>query len=383
MRVAIFTDNDFDKVNGVTTALGAVLRHAPADIAPRIYTASTLGVDRPDYLSIAAPGVPIPFYAEMKMYWPSWRRFARRVREDGIRVLHLTTPGPLGLAALRVARQTGLPLVGSFHTHLEAYTATLSGSHRLGRWMSLYLRWMYNHCARVLAPSEDTRALLISRGTPADRLAIWPRGVDTELFQPSRRSASWRREWRVAEDRPALLYVGRLSREKGLLRLPLLSAALHRRGIDHRLVFAGDGPVRRELSDACPDAVFLGSLDRGAVATAFASSDVFVFPSTTDTAGNVVLEAQASGVPVVVSATGGPKENLLPGQTGLVCDDDLVTWMDALSWLTGSRETRRDMGEAARGYALTRRWDLALAPLYDAYRAVSRGASGQRLVEAA
>jgi glycosyltransferase involved in cell wall biosynthesis len=321
MRVAVFTDNDFEKVNGVTTALTAVIRRAPPDVLPRIYTASTLAVDQPDYLALAAAGVPIPFYSEMKMYWPSWRELARRIQADGVELLHLTTPGPLGLAALWVARRTRLPMVGSFHTDLEAYTATLSGSTQLARCMGRYLRWMYEHCRTVLVPSEATRLMLIERGLDGARLEVWPRGVDTELFNPDRRSESLRDQWRVSDRQPALLYVGRISREKNLMGLPELSDVLHHAGLDHRLVFAGDGPLRRELADACPDAAFLGFLGREAVASAFASADLLLFPSETDTAGNVVLEAQAAGLPVLVSWRGGPRENLLTNTSGFICDD--------------------------------------------------------------
>lgn len=370
MRVAVFTDNDFDKVNGVTTALTALLRHAPGDIEPRIYTAATLGLDRPDYFALPSRSTPIPFYGEMRMYWPAWRRFADRVRADGVEVLHLTTPGPVGLAALWVRRQTALPLVGSFHTDLEAYTTRLSGSARLGAWMGRYLHWMYGHCRRTLVPSTATRDLLLARGGREDRLVIWPRGVDTALFTPSRRSARLRDEWRVSDERPALIYVGRLSPEKDVLRLPVLSAALHARGLAHRLVLVGDGPARGDLAAACPDAVFTGTLGREAVADAFASADIFVFPSATDTAGNVVLEAQAAGLPVVVSTHGGPRENMAADRTGVICGDESGEWTASVAMLLMSTRRRRCMGEAARAYALRRRWDIALAPLYDTYREV-------------
>ena len=143
MRAAIFTDNDFDKINGVTTTLTAVLRHAPPDIQPRIYTAAGLGADQPDYFALRSLGVGIPFYREMKMYVPHWRRYLERVLEDGVDLIHLTTPGPLGLVALWVAAQARLPLIGSFHTDLSAYTRLLSGSERLGSLMREYMRWMY------------------------------------------------------------------------------------------------------------------------------------------------------------------------------------------------------------------------------------------------
>ena len=135
MRVAIFTDNDFNKVNGVTTTLRAVLEHAPEDIDARIYTCNARGLDTADCLSLAAVGFGIPFYREMKLYLPSVRRLMRHVIADGAEVVHLTTPGPVGLAALFIARRLGLPMIGSFHTDLEAYARLLSGSERLATLM--------------------------------------------------------------------------------------------------------------------------------------------------------------------------------------------------------------------------------------------------------
>lgn len=370
MKVAIFTDNDFDKINGVTTTLTAVLGHAPADLSPRIYTAAALGADQPDYLALRSFGVGIPFYREMKMYVPHWRQYLERVKNDGVEVIHLTTPGPLGLVALWVAAHASLPLVGSFHTDLSAYTRLLSGSDRLGSLMQEYMRWMYGHCRRVLVPSESTRQLLEAAKCPADRIRIWGRGVDTKLFAPERRSQQLRDDWRAADDRPALLYVGRLSKEKGLALLPALQGALGRRGLNHRLVLAGDGPMRRQLADECPEAVIMGPLGREDVARAFASADLFVFPSETDTAGNVVLEAQASGLPVVVSSEGGPQEQMRPGLTGAVCSGrDPDTWAEAIATLL-QPTTHAAAASAAREYGLSRRWDVALAPLFDAYREI-------------
>ena len=371
MKVAIFTDNDFDKVNGVTTTLTEVLRQAPAEVIPRIYTASALGTDRPDYLALRSFGLGIPFYREMKMYLPHWRQYLERVRQDQIDVIHLTTPGPLGLVALWVAAQASLPLVGSFHTDLSAYTRLLSGSERLGTLMQVYMRWMYGHCRRVLVPSESTRQLMVAAKCPAERIGIWSRGVDTQLFTPARRSPRVRSEWQVSDARPALLYVGRLSKEKGLELLPQLQAALRARSFEHRLIIAGDGPMRRQLAEQCPDAVMTGPLSREAVASVFASADLFVFPSETDTAGNVVLEAQASGLPVVVSAAGGPKEQMRAGVTGAVCTGrDAATWADAIVGF-GRGPAHAAAASAAREFGVSRRWDVALAPLFDAYREIA------------
>jgi len=368
MKVAVFTDNDFVNVNGVTTTLRAAVEYAPAGMSVRVYTAARTGADDPHYLALASLGMPIPFYGEMRIYMPRPFAFLRHAREDHIDVVHLTTPGPVGLAAIWVASKLRVPLVGSFHTDLAAYTAVLSGSSRLGALMREYMRWPYGKCARVLVPSESTRELLIRAKADARRIRIWPRGVDTTLFSPVKRSAPLREAWDVDERRPALLYVGRVSREKSLDMLPVLQEHLHALGIDHRFIVAGEGPMLEELRARMPAAFFTGVLSRTAVAEAFASADVFVFPSRTDTAGNVVLEAQASGLPVIVSSDGGPRENMLPDQSGVVCGTEASEWASRIRDLISHRAARDRMGRAARAYALTRRWETALEPLYRAYR---------------
>jgi glycosyltransferase involved in cell wall biosynthesis len=376
LNIGIFTDNDFGKVNGVTTSLKAVLRHAPEGIRPRIYTASDEGESRAEYFAVRSLGAGIPFYREMTMYWPRALRLLREARLDRIDVVHLTTPGPVGLAAMFVARRLALPMVGSFHTDLAAYTERLSGSPRLGSLMREYLRWPYGRCARVLAPSESTRLLLVDAKIRADKIGIWRRGVDTQTFAPAHRSVSLRERWGVSAARPAVLYAGRISKEKGLGLLPRIEAALLRHGVDHRLVLVGDGPMRSSLEATLRDAVFTGTLPPAGVAEAMASADLFLFPSDTDSAGNVVLEAQACGLPVLVSSLGGPREYIRPDETGIVCPaGEAERFGYAAAMLLRSPVRRRTMGEAARAHAMTLRWELALAPLYHAYRDVAGAAS--------
>jgi glycosyltransferase involved in cell wall biosynthesis len=184
-----------------------------------------------------------------------------------------------------------------------------------------------------------------------------------------------RQQWRADPDHPVVLYVGRVSAEKGVGLLPALHEALMRRGLLHRLVVVGDGPLRADLARRCPDAVCTGTLGRDSVADAYAWADVFVFPSTTDTAGNVVLEAQASGLPVVVSDCGGPREQLVPGESGFVCGPALDEWVAAVGHLLADRQLRARMGARARAVACGREWSAALVPLFDTYRrAVAPGA---------
>ena len=378
IRGAVFTDNDFAKVNGVTTTLSALLRYAPPGVAPRIYTHADAAVDEPGYVALPAPGMGLPLYREMKVYLPRLRALRSRVLADGVDLIHLTTPGPVGLAALHVASAAGLPLVGSFHTDLGSYVRMLSGSARLERWLRLYLRWLYGHCRRVFVPSAATGAMLVAEGLDPARITLWVRGVDAEAFSPRRRSAALREEWAAGDGSGALvlLYAGRVSREKGLAELPDVAARLRAAGIAHRWVVVGDGPYRRELAARLEGAVFMGTLEHAAVSRPMASADLFVFPSCTDTAGNVVLEAQASGLPVLVSDRGGPMENVRPGVTGCICRGGRSRELaDAIAGLAADPGRRRAMSAAARQYALTRRWDRALAPVYAAYQEVAGPAS--------
>ena len=289
MRVAVFTDDDFEKVNGVTTTLTALVSHAPPDLQPRVYTAGALGTDAPTYFALRSLSVGIPFTGDLRMYVPRLPAYLRRVIADKVDVLHLTTPGPMGLTAVWIAAKTGLPLVGSIHDS-EAYTTMLRGSRRLRRWMGGYRRWIYGRCQTVLVPSAATHAMLLQTRSNGGRICLWTRGVDTTLFSPQRRSSGLRERWRVSERKPALLYVGRVSREKGLDMLPLILERLYALGMPHRLIVAGDGPLRPWLVQRCPEAIFTGSLGREAVAEVFASADLFLCPSRTDTAGHVVLE---------------------------------------------------------------------------------------------
>ena len=376
MRVAIFTDNDFDKVNGVTTTLKAVLRHVPMAWHARIYTAGDAGTSTDTYFCASGLAAPIPWYRDMRVYLPRIASFARELRRHGVDLVHITTPGPVGLIGRHLERRCGVPVVGSYHTHFGEYVETLSGSKRLGRRMNDYMRWYYSPSRTLLVPSKATREMLIDHGYRADRLRVWPRGVDTDQFSPSRSSAQIRRRWQVDDRRLAILYAGRLSAEKGLRLVAPIQRELYRRGVEHRFIFVGDGPMADELRRDCPDGVFLGNVTPGQVAVAMASADLFLFPSATDSCGNVVLEAQASGLPVVVADVGGPRHQMVPDATGIVCPaGDVASFVDAV---VGLRHpiARRSMSVVARQHAMSRDWPDALRPLYHTWReALSQRAS--------
>lgn len=372
-RVAIYTDNDFEKVNGVTTTLKAVLRCTPPDIDARLYTMSDDDVTTPTYVSSRSIGIGLPRYPQMKIYWPRLGPLSRALSRDSADVVHLTTPGPVGLAGRWLASRYRRPMVGSFHTNLGDYACALGGGSAFGRGagrlLDDYMRWLYGGCSRVLVPSTGTRQALIELGYDPQRLSVWSRGVDAEVFSPDRRSAALRQSWGVDHDTPVLLYVGRLSREKGLHRLIDISRSLAGRHLKHQLVIAGDGPLLCELSARLPSAIFCGEVTHQQVGAVMASADVFVFPSDTDTFGNVVLEAQACGLPAVVSALGGPKEAISDDVTGFVVPagrEEL--WTTKVAALLQHADLRRAFAEEARRRAASRDWRQTLAPLYQEWR---------------
>jgi len=373
LKVGIFTDNDFGKFNGVTTSLGAVLEHAPADVTLRVYTSGVGETDRADQLGRSSVGPGLPSSREATVCLTPLRRLLRQARADALDVIHLTTPGPVGLAALYVAWRLQLPLVGSLHAHRAVCASQLLGSRRLGEFMQEYVQWLYRRCDRIMLTGQARPAVLLAGDMNSAKLRLWAGGVSTARFNPTRRSETLRGAWGVSHRRPAVIYVGRLSPEKGLGDLKAVLRALTARSIAHRFIFVGDGPLRRDLQSWFPDAVFTGTLLPDDVAVAMASSDLLVFPSRAPSAGSVVLEAQASGLPVAVTDEGGAKENMVPGTTGVVCGSTRELSRQVLE-LCVRTESRQRMAAAAAGYAMGRPWKTALAPLYQAYRDVGASA---------
>jgi glycosyltransferase involved in cell wall biosynthesis len=296
-------------------------------------------------------------------------------------VIHLATPGPVGLAGRIIARRLRLPITGSYHGRVGAGLPVFGGSRPVGGMTDAWVRWLYRPCRPLLVPHHAALDSLILAGHRADHLRLWPPGVDTQQFSPARRSPRLRWLWGVDERRPALAYVGRLSRENGLHLLPLIQRQLAAWGIRHRLVIVGDGPMAAELRARCPDAVFLGAQPHDDVADAMASADVLISPG--DTTGAAVLEAQACGLPVIVSDRGGSQEQMVPGRTGLVARTGVAeAFADAVRRIVRDRDTLHDMSRRAREMAVTRRWSGAIRPLVLAWHTAARAGAAAKHVRA-
>lgn len=321
----------------------------------------------------------LPEYELQKLSFPPILQILDYVQREGFSEIIISTPGPIGLTGVLAAKMLNLQMTGIYHTDFPEYIRILTEDSFLESLAWTYMRWFYGQQDTVYVNSEQYRRSWIERGIEAEKLKILPRGLDTELFKPARRDESFwdrfesrtsnadRRTLNVEQDvSPAssevvrLLYVGRVSKEKDLDVLAAAYRQLRDEACPVKLFVVGIGPYSDGLAELVPDAVFTGYLAGEELATAYASADIFVFPSTTDTFGNVIIEAQASGLPVVVSDLGGPKELVEPGINGMVTKAyNVQDFASAVRSLVTDAALRRRMGTAACESVMDRSWPTA------------------------
>ena len=319
---------------------------------------------------VPVPSIPLPCRPEYRLALGMAGYVKRQLLDFQPDIIHIGVPDLLGHAALQLARAQGIPVVASYHTRYETYLRHYWHLAWAERLLTGILRRFYGACREVYVPSESTREALLADGL-RDNFKPWPRGIDTERFTPAKRSREWRTRLGIGADELVILHVSRLVREK---RLDTLTAALNRVTLSHRVVIVGDGPDRDIVERKLPHAIFAGFLRDEALATAYASSDIFVFPSDSESFGNVTLEAMASGLPTVCADATGSRSLVVPGQTGfLVPAGDAGGFAHQLTVLAQDLTLRRRMGEAARTRALTFSWEETLARMLGYYRALLAG----------
>lgn len=304
--------------------------------------------------SISAPGRPD---YRVSLGLPSHVREHVEAFEPAI--IHIATPDLLGRKALLYAKKRGLPVVATYHTHFSSYLSyyKLSIAEPL---LWRYLRWFYGQCDQIYVPSASMADVLREHGIQ-DNLSIWERGVETERFNPAHRSEAWRRLHGIAPNEVVISFVSRLVLEKGLDIYAEVIEALQRQQIAHRSVIVGEGPARDGLQKRLPNTLFLGHQSGDALATAYASSDIFLFPSETETFGNVTLEAMASGLPTVCADATGSRSLVLDGETGFLAPPRQTdAFVDAVRMLVQSPELRQQMREAAYQEAQHYAWPVIL-----------------------
>lgn len=299
----------------------------------------------------------LPEYELQRLSFPPILQILDYVQREQFTEIIISTPGPIGLTGLLAAKMLNLQTSGIYHTDIPEYVRILTEDRFLESLAWSYMQWLYGQVDTVFVNSEQYRKCWIDRGFAPEKLKILPRGLDTDLFHPARRDPSYWQRFGANGSGVRLLYVGRISREKDLDVLAAAYDKVREAGQPVQLFIVGQGPHSEALAAALPDAVFLGYLTGEPLATAYASADIFVFPSTTDTFGNVVIEAQASGLPVIVSDLGGPKELVEDGVNGLVTKaHDVEDVARAITLLVGNQKMRARMGEKARQSVVDRSW---------------------------
>jgi glycosyltransferase involved in cell wall biosynthesis len=367
MRIAIFTETFLPKVDGIVVKVCRLLEHlekhgheavvfAPGG-SPETYAGAKV---------YSFTSMPVPFYPEMSIS-PPWAFVDRTINKFKPDLIHLVNPVSLGLAGLRVAKLYQVPVLASYHTDVPGF-AEYWNLGFLSESIYRYARWIHNRVDLNVCPSEFTRRQLYEHNF--ERVEIWRGGVDIDLYNPAKRSDEMR--MRLSDnqpERPLLLYVGRVSPEKSIDRLyPILKAHP-----EARLAIIGDGPSKTHLEEkfADTDTVFTGYLKGEELATAYASGDIFTFTGDKETFGNVVVEAMASGLPVLAPNSGGVTDLVVNGHNGFLYDPEKPeSIISAVEPLIQNGSLAREFGQRGREMAEQRTWEITLNELLENYRKV-------------
>ena len=294
----------------------------------------------------------LPEYPDLKLHFPPVLDIIDYFEREGFTRIHVSTPGTVGLLALSIAKLMDFPIAGTYHTDIPQYVRSLTSDEMLEKAAWQFMIWFYGRMDEVMVPSASTRRQLVERGLAEEKMKPLPRWVDVRRFSPERRDPGfW--DGYSANRSMKFIYVGRVSREKNLELLADAFMEVAAGALPAQLVIVGDGPYLGELRKKLSGypVIFTGFLQGAELSVAYASSDVFVFPSTTDTFGNVVLEAQASGLPVIVSDSGGPKELMLDGVTGFVAKaDNRKEFADSMRSMLRDPAMTTKMGKNARSF---------------------------------
>jgi glycosyltransferase involved in cell wall biosynthesis len=359
LRIALVTETFPPEINGVAMTIGRTSNalqergYGVQLIRPRQrsdrQSSPVNGVEQ-----VLVGGLPLPGYQGLKLGLPAKRRLLDLWTAARPDLVHIVTEGPLGWSALAAANRLHIPAVAGFHTNFHQY----SRHYGVGWLQGLihgYLRHFHNRAQLTLVPAQALKQELETAGYR--NIEVVARGVDCTLFSPARRSTELRQSWGLAEDDLAVAYVGRIAPEKNLALLLRAFEAVARVRPDARLVLVGDGPARAGLQAKHPNFIFAGAKTGEELATHYASADLFLFPSLTETFGNVLLEAMASGLAVVAFDYAAAAEHVMAGSNGLTVPfGDEPAFIEQAAWLAHHGPARREMARAARATAMQLSW---------------------------
>lgn len=375
LHIAVVTETYPPEVNGVALTVARLVEglqargHRLQLLRPRqrlVAPPGSPGSGLADELLL--PGLPIPRYPQLSMGLPATATLRSRWRQQRPDLVHIATEGPLGWSALRAARQLGLPVTSDFHTNFQAYSQHY-GIGWLARPILAYLRRFHNRTQATMVPTPALQRTLLLAGF--ERVSVVARGVDTRHFSPAGRDPALRAVWGVGPEDWVVAHVGRLAAEKNLGLLLQAFDAVRRVRPTSRLLLVGDGPERAALQARCPDAIVAG-MRRGAdLAAHYASADAFIFPSMTETFGNVVPEAMASGLPLLAYDHAAAGQLIRSGHNGLLARlGDAEGFVAMAADLVADPQRAMGWGLAARQTALRCQWDQVVAQVEGLMRTV-------------
>jgi len=371
MRIAMVTETYPPEVNGVARTIGLMAEglqrrgHVVQLVRPR-QNGHDHAMRNGSFREILVTGIPIPRYTQLKMGVPSRRTLERRWEEERPDIVHIATEGPLGWSALAAARRLGIRVATDFHTNFHTYTRDY-GLGWLARPVAAYLRSFHNRAACTMAPTREIAAELAAQRF--ERLRVVGRGVNPEVFSPARRSPELRSSWGADDGTLVALCVSRFAPEKNFPLVIEAYETMRRVRTDTKLVLVGDGPMADALKKMNVGYVIAGRKVNGELAMHYASADVFLFPSMSETFGNVTLEAMASGLGIVAYDYAAAREVLRHGETAL-----LARFGDAAAFVSHAETLARDktlaaaLGRAARQRAESLTWERVV----DDFEAVLR-----------
>lgn len=371
MRVAIFTGNYNHIRDGVSLTLNRLVDYLQKHDVEVLVFGPTIPEPDLDHVGTLVPvsSIKMPGRPEYRITTGFPKKARRQLDDFNPDLVHLATPDVLGIKALRWAEKNEVPLVSSYHTHFSSYLKYYKLS-IFERYMWKFLAWFYGKCKEVYVPSESMAEILEGKNINAP-LKIWERGINSVLFNPEKRDIKWRSRQGFEDDDIIITFVSRLVWEKNLRLFADVVNQLKEKYPNVKAMVVGDGPAREEMKELLPKALFTGFLEGEELATAYASSDIFFFPSDTETFGNVTLEAMASGLPTVVANAAGSKSLVDHGKNGYRApverSDKFFTLIEKL---VVDPELRERMSKASLEKSKKYSWDSINGKLLGYYKEV-------------
>ncbi len=354
-RIAFVTETYPPEVNGVAMTVGQLVDGLrQRGVSVRLFRPCQGAADRAELDCQLLPGLPLPGYPGLRCGLPAKRRLRRAWQSWRPDLVHVVTEGPLGWSAVSAARALGIPVTSGFHTNFDSYSVHY-GLGWLRPMVAAYLRSLHRRTQRTLVPTASLAAELAGDGVPGVRVV--GRGIDSQRFSPEHRDPALRQRYGVDEAALLCLYVGRLAPEKNLALVCRTFAAIQACQPNARMLWVGEGPDRASLAASHPDHHFAGLRTGDDLARHYASADLFIFPSLTETYGNVVAEAMASGLPVVAYCSAAAAELIRSQQNGVLAEPgDEAAFVAAALGLLDDAPGRKRQGAAARSTMLARGW---------------------------